>query len=42
VPPQVRLTERGPAEDLFMVKPLADVALPARGEDVFYWRCDQF
>jgi predicted N-acetyltransferase YhbS len=42
VPPQVRLTRRGPARDLFMVRPLGEVSLPTRGEDVFYWRCDSF
>jgi predicted N-acetyltransferase YhbS len=42
VPPQVRLTGRVPARDLFMVRALADVALPRREEDVFYWRSDYF
>jgi GNAT superfamily N-acetyltransferase len=42
VPPQVRLTERIPARDLFMVKPLADLPMPERNEDVFYWRSDYF
>ena len=42
VPPQVRLTERIPAHDLFMVRPLAGMAMPERNEDVFYWRSDYF
>ena len=42
VPPQVRLTERIPARDLFMLRPLTDVRLPERNEDVFYWRSDYF
>ncbi len=42
VPPQVALTDRSAARDVFMVRPLADVALPARAEDVFYWHSDYF
>jgi len=42
VPPQVRITERAAAKDVFMVRPLADVAMPKRAEDVFYWRSDFF
>jgi GNAT superfamily N-acetyltransferase len=42
VPPQVRLTERIPARDLFMIRPLADMPMPERNEDVFYWRSDYF
>jgi GNAT superfamily N-acetyltransferase len=42
VPPQVRLTDRTAARDLFMVRPLADMAMPERNEDVFYWRSDYF
>ncbi len=42
VPPQVELTDRTQATDLFMVRPLADLAMPARAEDVFYWRSDYF
>jgi GNAT superfamily N-acetyltransferase len=42
VPPQLRLTEHVPARDLFMVRPLADVPMPERNEDVFYWRGDYF
>ena len=42
VPPQVRLTERVPARDLFMLRPLADIRLPERNDEVFYWRSDYF
>jgi GNAT superfamily N-acetyltransferase len=42
VPPQLQLTDRSDARDLLMMRPLADVALPARAEDVFYWRSDYF
>jgi GNAT superfamily N-acetyltransferase len=42
VPPQISLTDRAPAHDLFMVKPLADVPMPERAEDVFYWHSDYF
>ena len=42
VPPQVSLIDRAPAHDLFMVKPLADVRIPERAEDVFYWHSDYF
>jgi GNAT superfamily N-acetyltransferase len=42
VPPQVSLTDRAPAHDLFMVKPLADVPMPDKAEDVFYWHSDYF
>jgi len=42
VPPQLELTDRGDARDLFMVRPLADVALPETADDVFYWRSDYF
>lgn len=42
VPPQLELTDRTEAADVFMVRPLADVAMPARTEDVFYWRSDYF
>jgi GNAT superfamily N-acetyltransferase len=41
-PPQLRLTRRVPARDLFMVRPLADVALPNGPDDLFYWRSDYF
>ena len=42
VPPQVSLTDRAPAHDLFMVKPLADIPTPEKAEDVFYWHSDYF
>ncbi len=42
VPPQISLTDRSPARDLFMVKPLADVPMPQKAEDVFYWHSDYF
>jgi GNAT superfamily N-acetyltransferase len=42
VPPQITLTNASPARDVFMVRPLADVAIPERTEDVFYWHSDYF
>jgi predicted N-acetyltransferase YhbS len=42
VPPQLVLEGRTDARDVFMVRPLADAALPDRLEDVFYWRSDYF
>jgi predicted N-acetyltransferase YhbS len=42
VPPQIELRDRIDARDLFMVRPLADVAMPAAADDVFYWRSDYF
>jgi GNAT superfamily N-acetyltransferase len=42
VPPQLRLTKPVPARDLFMLRPLADVDVPQRAEEVFYWRSDYF
>ena len=42
VPPQLELTDRTDATDLFMVRPLTDAAMPAKPEDVFYWRSDYF
>lgn len=42
VPPQVRLVNRVPARDIFMLRPIADVRIPTRAEDVFYWRSDYF
>ena len=42
VPPQLELADRGDARDLFMVRPLADVPMPATADDVFYWRSDYF
>ena len=42
VPPQIQLTDRSVPKDLFMVRPLADVALPKTADDVFYWHADHF
>jgi len=42
VPPQVELKDPSPARDLFMVRPLADVALPESADDIFYWHSDYF
>lgn len=42
VPPQLELTDRIDARDLFMVRPLADVRMPETADDVFYWRSDSF
>ena len=42
VPPQLQLVNRVPARDIFMLRPIADVRIPMRVEDVFYWRSDYF
>jgi GNAT superfamily N-acetyltransferase len=42
VPPQLELTDRSNSRDVFMLRPLADVALPETADDVFYWRSDYF
>jgi hypothetical protein len=42
VPPQLALTDRGDARDLFMVRPLADAVVPSSADEVFYWRSDFF
>jgi hypothetical protein len=42
VPPQITLTGTSAARDVFMVRPLADVSMPEKGEDVFYWHSDHF
>ena len=42
VPPQLTLTDRSAARDVFMVRPLADIAMPENAEDVFYWHSDHF
>ena len=42
VPPQITLTDRSEARDVFMIRPLADVAMPEKAEDVFYWHSDYF
>jgi GNAT superfamily N-acetyltransferase len=41
-PPQVRLVNRIPARDIFMLRPIAKVGIPSRPEEVFYWRSDYF
>ncbi len=41
VPPQLTLSRRTDPADIFMLRPLADVALPDPAE-VFYWRSDYF
>ena len=42
VPRQIRLTNRVPARDIFMMRPIENVGIPSRAEDVFYWRSDYF
>jgi len=42
VPPQLELTGRSAPSEVFMVRPLADVAVPETAEDVFYWHSDTF
>ena len=42
VPPQITLTDRSPARDVFMIRSLADVPMPEKAEDVFYWHSDYF
>jgi GNAT superfamily N-acetyltransferase len=42
VPPQLELVDRSDAKDLFMVRPLAGLAMPTGPDDVFYWRSDYF
>ena len=42
VPPQVRLTDRVPARDVFMLRPLGDIRVPTAANDLFYWRSDYF
>jgi GNAT superfamily N-acetyltransferase len=42
VPPQIRLTNRIAARDIFMLCPIEHVRIPERAEDVFYWRSDYF
>ena len=42
-PPQIRLTNRIPTRDIFMLRPIAaGIGIPERAEDVFYWRSDYF
>ena len=43
VPPQLQLTDRSaPKDDVFMIKPLSDIAMPQTADDVFYWHSDHF
>lgn len=42
VPPQLQLTDRGEARDIFMVRSLVEVPMPETADDVFYWRSDYF
>lgn len=41
-PPQIQLVDRSAPKDLFMVRPLSDVAMPRTADDVFYWHVDHF
>ena len=41
VPPQLSLTDRSDARDVFMLRALGDVEVPSSA-DVFYWRSDEF
>jgi GNAT superfamily N-acetyltransferase len=41
-PPQVTLTDQSSPRDVFMIRPLADVAMPEKAADVFYWHSDYF
>ena len=42
VPPQLSLSRRTDPADTFMLRRLADVALPQESAEVFYWRSDYF
>jgi GNAT superfamily N-acetyltransferase len=42
VPPQVRVAERTPAHDVFMVRRLREGLRPLAASDVFYWHSDYF
>lgn len=42
VPPQLELTDRTAARDLFMVRALGDRPLTLTADDLFYWRGDYF
>jgi predicted N-acetyltransferase YhbS len=42
VPPQLTLSRRTDPKDIFMLRALADVRLPSRADEVFYWRSDYF
>jgi predicted N-acetyltransferase YhbS len=42
VPPQVTLSQRTPAREIFMVRRLRQGLRPLTADDVFYWRADYF
>ena len=42
VPPQLELGHESAAKDVFMMRPLADIALPTDADDIFYWHSDAF
>jgi GNAT superfamily N-acetyltransferase len=42
VPPQIQLRDRSLPKDLFMVRPLSDLAMPKTADGVFYWHSDHF
>ena len=42
ISPQLGLIDRVPARDIFMLRPIADLALPTHADEVFYWRSDYF
>ena len=42
VPPQLEMTDRSAPRDVFMLRALTDVPLPADARDAFYWRSDYF
>jgi GNAT superfamily N-acetyltransferase len=42
VPPQIQLSDVSEPKDVFMVRPLANVAMPKDADEVFYWHADHF
>ena len=42
VPPQIQLTDRLDATDLFMVRPLSGRRDADEDDEVFYWHADHF
>ena len=42
VPPQLTLSDRTDPADVFMLRPLADISMPRRADDVFFGRSDFF
>jgi predicted N-acetyltransferase YhbS len=42
IPPQLTLSDRVDARDVFMMRALTDIDLPVSAADIFYWRSDQF